>query len=34
VGAWQPMIGGGFVRVVNIPPDTDEETRERILAAP
>lgn len=34
VGAWQPMSDGGFMRVVYVPPETDEETIERLLATP
>jgi hypothetical protein len=34
VGPWQPMIKGGFMRVVYIPPGTEEETERRILATP
>jgi hypothetical protein len=34
VGAWQPMIDGGFMRVVYVPPGTDEETTQRLLATP
>ena len=31
---WTPMTDGGFVRVVYMPPNIDEVTRRRILAAP
>lgn len=34
IGTWTPMEGGGFVRLVGIPPGTDEETVRRILATP
>ena len=34
LGDWMPMTGGGLVRIVHVPPDTDEETIERLLATP
>lgn len=32
IGEWTPMLDGGLMRLVYIPPKTDEETRERILS--
>jgi hypothetical protein len=34
IGPWTPMEGGGFVRLVNVSPQTNEETIQRILATP
>ena len=34
VGPWQPMIDGGFMRMVYVPLGTDDKTRERLLATP
>jgi len=34
VGPWQSTTDGGLVRVVNVPPGTDEETLRRLLATP
>ena len=32
VGAWQPMIGGGLMRIVHVPLGADEETTQCLLA--
>ena len=34
VGDWQQRIDGSLLRLVYVPPNTDEETLRRILAAP
>jgi hypothetical protein len=34
VGHWQPMVDGGFMRLVYVPLGTDEETKKRLLDTP